>query len=68
MLRTAFVLTLALAAGFDSAATIRVDITPGHAANTVVPVRALGAGVDGEPGGAYTLARASVSMLLGAVP
>jgi hypothetical protein len=52
MLRTAFVLTLALAAGFASAATIRVDITPGHAVQSLVPVRALGAGVDAEPGGA----------------
>jgi hypothetical protein len=32
--------------------TIRVDITPSHAANTIVPTKALGAGIDRLPYGA----------------
>src|SRR6202023_2113850 len=34
------------------AQTIRVDVTPSHAANTIVPTKALGAGIDRLPYGA----------------
>jgi hypothetical protein len=50
--RTAIALFLVLVPRLTMAATVQVDITPGHSVNTFVPIRALGAGVDGEPGGA----------------
>src|ERR1700687_1296528 len=42
-------------AGRAQAATVRVDITPGHVANQLNPRRALGAGVDAQPAGAVDL-------------
>jgi hypothetical protein len=45
------VLGLGIAAG-SHAQTIRVDITPSHSTNTIVPTKALGAGIDRLPYGA----------------
>jgi hypothetical protein len=44
-------LEIVFAAG-ARAPTIRVDVTPGHAANTIKPTEALGAGIDRLPYGA----------------
>src|SRR5579862_41158 len=42
----------ALAACCSRAQTIRVDAKPEHAANSIIPTRALGAGIDRLPYGA----------------
>src|SRR5579871_4141365 len=52
MLRIVACVGLAAWAGVAAAAGVTVDVTPGHALGTVVPLRALGAGVDAVPGGA----------------
>ena len=51
------ILTLGAMAGESdmkatSAGSISIDVTPGHALNTLNPLRTLGAGVDALPGGA----------------
>jgi hypothetical protein len=43
---------MCVAAGLVHAQSIRVDVTPSHATNTVVPTKALGAGIDRLPYGA----------------
>jgi hypothetical protein len=45
-------LSLMVVAGAAVGQTIRVDITPGHETNTIVPTKALGAGIDRLPYGA----------------
>jgi hypothetical protein len=45
-------LSFTVVAGAALGQTIRVDITPGHETNTIVPTKALGAGIDRLPYGA----------------
>ncbi len=45
-------LSFMVVAGAALGQTIRVDITPGHETNTIVPTKALGAGIDRLPYGA----------------
>src|SRR5579875_327805 len=52
MLRSAALAMLVAWVGVAAAAGVTVDVTPGHRLATVVPLRALGAGVDAVPGGA----------------
>jgi hypothetical protein len=47
-----FLILAGLTATGASAQTIRVDVTPSHATNTIVPTKALGAGIDRLPYGA----------------
>jgi hypothetical protein len=49
---SAFIAVLSLLAPSLRAQTIRVDATPSHATNSIVPAQALGAGIDRLPPGA----------------